>query len=180
VQILGVGELSPVKRWDSLVTAAAQLKQMGFDCAVTIAGEGRSRAALEQQVAALGVRDRVRLMGHVGDVSKLLSEATFLVHTAAAEGCPNAVMEAMACGRAVIAAGAGDIPLLVEHGKSGFVVPPLDERVLVQCVATLIDDHDLCVSMGRAGRAKAEIDFRLDRLVGETLSVYRSAGWKDD
>jgi len=180
VQILGVGELSAVKRWEWLVSAAAQLNQMGLRCTVKIAGDGLLRSALEQHVAALGVRAQVSLVGHVEDVSELLSEAAFLVHTSAAEGCPNAVMEAMACGRAVVATGTGDIPILVEHGRSGFVVPPSDHRSLVQRMATLISSHDRCVAMGQAGRAKAEIEFGLDRLVNETLSVYRSAGWRDE
>jgi glycosyltransferase involved in cell wall biosynthesis len=179
-RILGVGELSAVKRWDLLIRAAGQLKQIGVECLVTIAGEGACRAALEQQIATLGLGDRVELVGHVGNISALLSAAQLLVHTAAAEGCPNAVMEAMACGRPVVAPSVGDIPQLVEHGKTGLMVPPLDERALVEGIATLVGNHDLCVAMGRAGRAKAEMEFGLDRLVDETLHAYRSAGWIDN
>jgi glycosyltransferase involved in cell wall biosynthesis len=86
-------------------------------------------------------------------------------------------MEAMACGRAVVATDVGDIPLLIERGKTGFVVPRENEAELVSQLATLISDQELCQRMGDAGRAKAEQEFGLDRLVTETLAVYQAAGW---
>ena len=103
-----------------------------------------------------------------------------LAHTSEAEGCPNVVMEAMACGRPVVATGVGDVPHLVEHGVTGFLVPPDGGRELSQSLAALLGNHELCVSMGRAARARAEREFGLDRLVGDTLHIYRSAGWSDD
>ena len=117
--------------------------------------------------------------GYSDDVPGELAAATFAVHLAAAEGCPNAVMEAMACGRAVVAMAAGDVPALVEDGKTGFVVPQDDEARLVHCLATLITDRQLCRRMGEAGRRKAEQAFGLERLVAETLAAYRVAGWRE-
>jgi glycosyltransferase involved in cell wall biosynthesis len=108
-----------------------------------------------------------------------LKGAKFLVHTSESEGCPNVVMEAMACGLPVIAMEAGDIPYLVEEGKTGFVVRQNDEKTFAERVLQLLADEDLCFRMGMAARAKAERDFRLERLVSETLAVYRAAGWTD-
>ena len=65
---------------------------------------------LTQQAQALGVADCVEFMGHRDDIPDLLAHATFLVHTSDSEGCPNVVMEAMACGRAVVATDVGDTP----------------------------------------------------------------------
>jgi glycosyltransferase involved in cell wall biosynthesis len=88
-------------------------------------------------------------------------------------------MEAMACGRAVVATDAGDVPSLIEDGKTGFIVRRGDDVALVSRCVTLLVDHDLCRRMGIAGRAKAEREFGLDRLVAETLVAYRAAGWRD-
>jgi glycosyltransferase involved in cell wall biosynthesis len=119
------------------------------------------------------------LIGYTENISGLLANARFLVHTSDSEGCPNVVMEAMACGRAVVATDAGDVPCLIEDGKTGFVVPRGDEAALLARIITLMTDHDLCRRMGEAGRVKAERQFGLDRLVSETLAAYRAMGWKD-
>ena len=179
VCIVGVGSLFSVKRWDRLVRAACTLKQRGFNFLMRLVGDGPLRDSLRQQAQDMGVADCFEFMGNREDIPNLLAEATFLVHTSDSEGCPNVVMEAMACGRAVVATGVGDIPLLVENGKTGFVVPRSDEEALVTHIATLISNQDLCHRMGSAGRIKAEQEFGLDRLVTETLNVYRAVGWKD-
>jgi glycosyltransferase involved in cell wall biosynthesis len=177
--IVGVGSLFPVKRWDRLLVATAALQQQGLDFLVRIVGDGPLRAPLMQQAQALGLTERVEFVAHSADIPSLLADATLLVHTSDSEGCPNVVMEAMACGRAVVATDAGEVPLLVEDGKTGFVVRRGDEAMLVTRLATLFKDRDLCRRMGDAGRAKAEREFGLERLVSETLAAYRVVGWKD-
>jgi glycosyltransferase involved in cell wall biosynthesis len=179
VRIVGVGSLVPVKRWDRLLRAAVALKRSGVDCLIQIAGDGQLRGMLDQQARDLGVTDCLEFIGYTEYVPALLANARFLVHTSDSEGCPNVVMEAMACGRAVIATDAGDVPSLVEDGKTGFVVPRGDEAILLARMMTLMTDHDLCRQMGEAGRAKVEQQFGLDRLVTETLAAYRAMGWKD-
>jgi glycosyltransferase involved in cell wall biosynthesis len=175
--VVGVGSLRPVKRWDRLLHAAAQLHQQGLTFRVRIIGDGPLQSVLQQEIQRLGLAQVVELPGYSGDVPGELAAATFTVHLAATEGCPNAVMEAMACGRAVVAMAAGDIPAIVEDGRTGFVVPQDDEARLVHCLATLITDRQLCHRMGEASGRKAEQAFGLERLVVETLAAYRAAGW---
>jgi len=177
--IVGIGSLIPIKRWDRLLAAASELKRCNFDFTVQIAGDGPLRRSLEIEVQDQVREGQVRFLGHLNDVPRFLSDATFLVHCSDAEGCPNAVMEAMACGRAVVAIGVGDIPSLVEDGKTGFVVKRGDDAALVERMASLVVDRDLCRRMGAAGRAKAEREFGLDRLISSTLAAYRAAGWHD-
>lgn len=177
--ILGVGSLLPVKRWDRLFEAALSLKRRGADFLVRLVGDGPLRLSLTQQAQALGVADCIEFMGHRDDIPGLLAHATFLVHTSDSEGCPNVIMEAMACGRAVVATDVGDTPSVVDHQKTGFVVPRGDDAALAERMATMIADRELCRRMGEAGRVKAEREFGLDRLVSETLAAYRAAGWRD-
>jgi glycosyltransferase involved in cell wall biosynthesis len=179
--ILGVGSLFPVKRWDRLVLVALALKQKRLDFRIRVVGDGPLKVSLKQQAQAVGVGDCLEFIGHAeaDDIPRLISEATFLVHTADKEGCPNAVMEAMACGRAVVATEVGDVPQIVEDGTTGFVVRCGDDTMLMERIETLISNRDLCSAMGKAGRHKAEREFGLDRLVSDTLAVYRSVGWKD-
>jgi len=178
-RILSVGSCLPVKRWDRVLKGAKELKRRGYDCFFQIAGDGPLRVSLEQQARDLGVADRVEFLGHTEDVPGLLAKATFLVHTSDTEGCPNVVIEAMACGRAVVATNVGDVPRLVEDGKTGFVVCRGDDESLADRMIKLVADHDLCMRMGEAGRSKAEREFGLDRFVSETLGAYRAAGWQN-
>jgi len=177
--VLAVGRLFPEKRWDRLLRSVAVIAARGVECSVRLVGEGPLLAELQAQAKQLGVDGRVQFLGIRHDIPALLKDSLFLVHTADAEGCPNVVMEAMACGRAVVATDVGEVPSLVEDGTTGFVVPRGDEALLVERLVTLLADRALCRSMGEAGRAKAEREFGLDRLITETLAAYWAAGWKD-
>jgi glycosyltransferase involved in cell wall biosynthesis len=179
MQILGVGYLIPVKRWDRVLGAVQRLKQRGINCLVQIAGDGPLQSNLERYAEDLGIAGHVKFLGHVNDVPDLLVKASFVVHTADSEGCPNAIMEAMACGRAVVGTDAGDIPFLIKHGKTGFVVPRGDTAKLAAYMERLILDPGLCRRMGQAAHAMAESTFGWERLVRETFDVYRAAGWRD-
>jgi glycosyltransferase involved in cell wall biosynthesis len=179
VTLLAVGSLYPRKRWDRLIKIISLLSARGIQFQVFHVGDGPLRGELEELARRLGVDGLIRFLGPRNDIPELLADSLFLLHTAEDEGCPNVVMEAMACGRAVVAMDAGDIPFLVEDGKTGFVVRRGDETRFTERVLHLLSDYELCCRMGMAARAKAERDFKVDRLLAETLAVYRSAGWKD-
>lgn len=176
---LAIGSLYPRKRWDRLINIVSRLSAKGIRFQVRHAGDGPLRGELEELAKRLGVGDRIHFLGPRNDISELLAGSDLLVHTAEDEGCPNVVMEAMACGRAVVAMDAGDIPTLVEDEETGYVVPRGDVAMFAERVQRLLGDDDLCSRMGLSGRAKAERDFSLQRLRSETLAVYKAAGWKD-
>ncbi len=178
-RILAVGSLLPGKRWDRLLRAAADLRHSGHDFLVRFVGEGPLRSSLETQSQALDLTDCVEFLGYRNDIADLLAGSHFLTHTSDREGCPNVVTEAMACGRAVVATDVGDVPFLIDDGKTGFVVGREDQATLSQRMGVLIKDIALCRRMGEAGRVKAEKEFGLDRFISETLAAYRAAGWDD-
>lgn len=177
--IVGVGSLQSLKRWDRVLRIVYEVRRKGAECRVRIAGDGPERKRLERQAQDLGISECVEFIGATLDVPGLLEKSRFLVHTSDTEGCPNAVIEAMACGRPVVAMDAGDIPFLVEDGRSGFVICRGDETTFAKRVLQLLADDELCRHMGLAARAKAEHEFGLGSLVDETLNAFRAAGWRD-
>jgi len=179
--VASVGSLLPVKRWDRLLKAIQKVMDLGMkDARFRLAGDGPLRPALEKSARDLGVSQIVEFLGATHDIPAFLREAKFLVHTSESEGCPNAVMEAMAAGRAIVATDAGDVPYLIEDGKTGFVVPREDDEALVNRIVTLLTNPELCRQMGQNARAKAEQEFALSSFVTRTLNAYRAAGWKDE
>jgi glycosyltransferase involved in cell wall biosynthesis len=177
--ILAVGSLYPVKRWDRLIRAVSFLTSKGICPEVIHVGSGPLRGELEAMTKSLHVEHVVRFLGAQQDIPALLGDAAFLVHTAEADGCPNVVLEAMACGRAIVATDAGDVPHLIDDGKTGFVVPREDDVALTSRIAALLADRELCRQMGDAGRIKAEGAFGIERLRSETFAAYRAEGWRD-
>ena len=151
LKIIGIGSLSPVKRWDRLLRAASLLKQRNIEFLVQLVGDGPLRERLETQARDLGVTDRVEFAGRREEIPALLSQAAILAHTSENEGCPNVVMEAMACGRPVVAMQAGDISALVDEGKTGFIVDGDDAESFAERIASLAGDRALCRRMGEAG-----------------------------
>ena len=70
-----------------------------------------------------------------------------------------------------------DVSRLVDDGTTGFIVPRENMTLLVDRLAALIHDSQLCSRMGAAGREKAEREFTLAKMVSETLAAYRAVGW---
>jgi glycosyltransferase involved in cell wall biosynthesis len=178
--VAAVGSLFPVKRWDRLLRAVQRVKTVSEGgVRIRIAGEGPLRSSLKKLAEKLGVASAIQFIGPTHDIPSFLRNARFLVHTSESEGCPNAVMEAMACGLPIIAMEAGDIPYLIDDGITGFVVPQDDTETFADRIRQLLEDDLLSRRLGQAARAKAEREFGLDRLVLETLQAYRVAGWQD-
>ncbi len=175
--LMAVGRLYPEKRWDRLVEAVARLQGKGFRFRVRHAGTGPLLEPLIARARQLGVAETIEFLGMRQDIPSLLAQSTALVHTADDEGCPNVVMEAMACARAVVATDAGHCPALIDHGITGFVVARGQDDKLAESIAALLESRQMACAMGRAGRHKAEREFGLPRLVDQTMRAYAEAGW---
>jgi colanic acid/amylovoran biosynthesis glycosyltransferase len=124
--LLSVGRLHPVKDHRFLIQACASLRNQGLNFICWIVGEGPERPALEQQIASLGLRAHVYLVGHVprADLPGYYRYADLVVMTSQSEGIPLVLMEAMAHGRLVLAPAITGIPELVEHHRTGFLYEP--------------------------------------------------------
>jgi glycosyltransferase involved in cell wall biosynthesis len=125
---LAVGSLHPPKDYPSLLRAVHGLGQSGV--LLLVAGDGPLRPRLEQMRDELGLTERVRFLGDRDDVEPLLRACDAFVSASAWEGMPNAVMEALAAGRPVVATSVGGVPELVEHGVTGWLVARSDPTAL--------------------------------------------------
>ena len=89
------------------------------------------------------------------------------------EGLGLVFLEAMACGLPVLSTRVSAIPEVVVEGETGLLVPAGDVEELARGIQTLASDADLRARLGRAGRARVREHFGLERMIEETLEVYR-------
>jgi glycosyltransferase involved in cell wall biosynthesis len=117
-----------------------------------IVGDGPLRADLERQATTLGVRDDVAFTGSVADVRGPLAAMDVFVLPSRAEGLSNALLEAMATARPVIATAVGGTGEALEGGATGLLVPPGDARALATAAVGLLKDPARAARLGAAAQ----------------------------
>ncbi len=154
--IIGLGRLTPEKGFDLLIEAFAQVATSWPDARLIIWGEGRDREHLEQLRTRYGLVDRVDLPGSTTAPEAVMRVATIFVLSSRLEGLPVVLIEAMALGRAVIAADCDFGPRdIVRDGLDGLLVPVEDAAAIAAAIDRLLGDETL-----RAGLARRALEVR--------------------
>lgn len=170
VPVIGVvARLDPIKDHATLLRAARRLKDRGRDFRLVIVGDGDRRRPLESLARELGVAPLVHFAGQLSNRPTNLNalfDVSVLCSTA--EGFPNAIIEAMAAGRPVVATRVGGIPDAVDDGRTGLLVPPGDDEALALALDALVTDERRRHALGAAGREVARERFG-ERSVMRTL-----------
>jgi L-malate glycosyltransferase len=164
--------LHEVKGVEHFLEAAVALSRRFPEVRFVVAGDGYHRAALERYSVQLGLTGRVLFVGFRHDVPAFLSDVQVSVLPSLSEALSNTLLESMAAGVPAVATRVGGNPEVVEHGVTGFLVPPREPEALAAAVARLLEQPALAQAMGRAGRQRALESFSLERLTAETESLY--------
>jgi L-malate glycosyltransferase len=170
-----VAALVPHKGQRHLIEAAALVVRQLPDTRFVIAGEGELREALERQIKDHRLEKHVLLLGFRPDVLSLHKAFDLFVMSSVTEGLGTSLLDAMACGKAIVATKAGGIPEVVSEGKTGLLVPPRDHPAMAKAIVRLLKDAALRDRMGAAGLKVAREKFSAERMVQDTLRVYLSA-----
>ncbi len=172
---IAIGRLAVQKRFDLFLAALAQARRAVPNLKGALVGDGPERPALEQSAAALGLLpDHLAFLGRRRDVPALLRRADMLVLSSGYEGFPNVVLEAMAARLPVITTPAGDSPMVVEDGITGYVVPFDGVRRMAECMVRLAESSNLRRQLGEAGRKRVELHYAPDGLAVRLLSIYEN------
>jgi glycosyltransferase involved in cell wall biosynthesis len=137
-----------------------------------VVGEGHLRPRLEALAARLGLGDRIVFTGWRSDVPELVAAMDLFVMPSLFEGGPTSVLEAMAARRPVVATNVGMVPEVIEHGRTGLVVPPGNAEALAGGVMQLVSSDVARCQMAEAAQAHALRDFSIDRMVERYLVAF--------
>jgi glycosyltransferase involved in cell wall biosynthesis len=174
--IVAVGRLVRQKGFDLLLRAFAQVAAEFADWQVVVLGDGAERSSLVAQRDELQLTGRVRFLGEVREVEDWLARAGLVVQPSRFEGFPNAVLEAMALGAAVISADCPAGPAdLIQDGVNGRLVPVEDVSALAGAMRELLADPKLRASLGERARLVTQ-RFHQDRI----MALWQAALLPDD
>lgn len=134
-------------------------------------GDGRVRAEALASELALG--PAVHFAGIRRDVPRIYAACDAFTMTSLWEGLGLVFLEAMACGLPVLATRVSAVPEVVVDGETGVLVPAGEAAPVAAAMTRLADDAALSARLGRAGRARVLERFGLDRMIDDTLAVYR-------
>jgi glycosyltransferase involved in cell wall biosynthesis len=174
VQLIGaVGRLSAEKGQAYLVDAALRLSREFRDIKIVLLGEGRERAALASQIERLGLQHVVELRGFEKNILSWLQALDVLANCSFTEGIPNAVLEALCAGTPVVATAVGGVPELIEHAKTGLLVPAADSAALAAAIAKLLRDPQLSDALARNAHEFVHDRFSPSRQRDSLIALYR-------
>ena len=148
--ILGIGRLGAEKGFEDLISAFAEIRERHEDCHLVLLGEGPERAALLQQIDDAGLAACIHLPGWAGNLADWLERAEVFVLSSRFEGFPNALLEAMAHGLAVVSYDCETGPAeLICHDDNGALVPPARGPAgLAAAIHRLLEDTSLRQRLG--------------------------------
>jgi glycosyltransferase involved in cell wall biosynthesis len=167
-----VGRLHPQKQQADLVAAAPAVLAAHPDATFVLVGEGVLHDPLAAQIAALGLDERVLLLGQRGDVPDVMASLDVFALTSTFEGLCLVVNEALALGTPVVATPVGGVRQTVLDGETGLLVPVGDVPALAAAIVRLLSDRDEARRLGAAGRGRVRELYAQERMVAGTTAVY--------
>jgi glycosyltransferase involved in cell wall biosynthesis len=170
--IANVGALTPQKDHETLLRAFDLVRRRYPDAHLAMAGEGFLRPRLEDRVRRNGAASSVHLLGFQTDVRPLLAAADLFVLSSRNEGMARVLLEAMACGRPVVATDVSGTRACVQPDVNGLVVPPGRPAELAAAAIDLLADPQRRRRMGAAGRRLVEERFSAPAMLETTLREF--------
>jgi glycosyltransferase involved in cell wall biosynthesis len=166
-----VANYRPGKGLTELLTVAAGLRPATPSARYVLLGDGPLRPELEARARALGLTEIVRF-GSVPDARAVIGAVDVVVQASHAEGSPNALLEAAAAGRAIVATAAGGTTEVVDEGRTGLLVPVGDEAAFATALRTVLDDPGLRLRLGTAARDHVERTFPMGAMIDAYAGLY--------
>lgn len=169
-----IGRLVVNKGLSYLIEALAMLRGEMGGLRLLVVGDGSLRGELEGLARSSGMGGAVAFLGERRDIPEMLGATDVFVMPSIAEGLPNALLEAMAMARPIVATGVGGIPEVMEDGVSGLLVSARDAQGLASAIRAMVVDRESGARMGRAARGFIERNYGIKATARRWEELYRS------
>lgn len=172
--VLTLGRITHEKGHHLLLEVLAALKPTAPPIRLLVVGEGESLTSLKTRAKHLGLSDSVIFVGAVDNQETAAyynAADIFVFPTLTVEGLPFVMLEAMACGKPVIASDIGGNAELIQNGENGILVKPGRPMIIANGIRKLIDDKSYAARLGEGALATVTNGFNLERMIDCTEQV---------
>ncbi len=171
-KIIGmISELHPTKRIEDSITAIEKLRLYFPNILLLVVGEGTYRKTLEQEIAKRNLKNNVKLLGFIENVSMYIKAFDIFLFPSRTEGLGYALLEAGAAKMPVIASRVGGIPEVITDEASGILITPEHPNEIVDAVLRFSND-DIADRMGKTLAERIRRGFVFERMLSDTLEIY--------
>jgi glycosyltransferase involved in cell wall biosynthesis len=177
MRIVSVARFERQKDQESLLRAIAGLPHGRVE--LVLVGDGSLMGEAQTLADELGIADLITWKGAIDEVEAELLDADLFALSTRWESLPICIIEAMRAGLPVIASDVGGVNELVMEGKTGLLVKPGSPDDLRNVILRLVDDEQMLRAMGKAGRARFEQYFTLDKMIDPTIELYQQLASTD-
>jgi glycosyltransferase involved in cell wall biosynthesis len=167
-----VGRLAVEKGVDIFLHAAARVLAECPETKFVVVGDGPDRAELDSLIDKLGIRDHVHMLGRCNDMPPLYASLDIMVSASRREGLPIAILEGMASRLPLVATAVGEVPTVIQDGRTGVLVPAENPELLAEAIIESLRDPARRQRLGSAARQLVEDEFSAERMTKDYLHVY--------
>ncbi len=171
-----IGTIAALRSWkghDYLLDAAKILIEHNKTIKFVLAGEGPRHGYLAEKVSSLGIKDNVLFLGYRNDVHDILSALDIVVLPSYAnEGVPQALLQAMAMEKPVVACSAGSIPEIVRDRETGILVEPKDPGALAGAITEILGNRDLASTVSASAKQMVDTRYSLKNMISSITDIY--------
>ena len=170
--IFSSGRLDHQKGFDLLIDVAVKAKKNALNWKFVVAGEGKLKSELVSMAAKNSVSDMIHFIGFSNEIPGLLKASDIFVLPSRYEGMPNALLEAMAAGKANVATNVNGAPELVEDGITGFLVKPDNADQLFDKLHELITNEKLRKTMESKAKERVKNHFTIEKMIDNLENLF--------
>ncbi len=171
--VICVANLYPAKGHETLLKAISLIYDKLPNLHVILAGKGQLKDTIEKQANILRIQNRIHILGLRNDVPDLLKASDIFVLPSFSEAMPLSLLEAISSGLPVIATNVGGIPEIIEHKKSGFIIPPGDYKLLAMKILELAICDKERKDMGLQAKKIARKKFDISIMTSQYEAIYK-------